>query len=210
MRKCYPSNLTDAQWQLIEPLLPSQSAIGHPREVQLRDVVDAIFYVQREGCTWRALPGDFPPWPTVYGYLRLWQQWGLWQQIHDALRTKLREKAGKKPQASAAILDSQSVKTTEKRGRSTALMSPKKPKVASDLQSVDTLGLVLSLVVLEASCPERLGGAAVLMEAAESVKTNLVRLWVDQGFSGPNFARVVKQLAKAEVEVICRQSKDFH
>ena len=71
------------------------------------------------------------------------------------------------------------------------------------------MGLGLSLVVLEASCPERLGGAAVLMEAAESVKTNLVRLWVDQGFSGQNFARVVKQLAKAEVEVICRSCKDF-
>ena len=133
MRKCYPSDLTDAQWQLIEPLLPSQSTIGHPREVELRDIVDAIFYVQREGCTWRALPGDFPPWSTVYGYLRLWEQWGLWQQVHDALRTKLREKMNKKPQASAAILDSQSVKTTEKRGKSTALMSPKKPKVASDL-----------------------------------------------------------------------------
>ena len=81
----------------------------------------------------RALPGDFPPWPTVYGYLRLWQQWGLWQQVHDALRMKLREKMSKKPQASAAILDSQSVKTTEKRGRYTALMSPRKLKVASDL-----------------------------------------------------------------------------
>lgn len=81
----------------------------------------------------RALPGDFPPWSTVYGYLRLWQQWGLWKQVHDTLRTKLREKMSKKPQASAAILDSQSVKTTEKRGRCMALMSLKKPKVASDL-----------------------------------------------------------------------------
>ena len=85
----------------------------------------------------------------------------------------------------------------------------KKTKGRKGFALVDTLGLVLSLVVLEASCPERLGGAAVLMEAAESVKTNLVRLWVDQGFSGQNFARVVKQLAKAEVEVICRSCKDF-
>ncbi len=114
----------------------------------------------------RALPGDFPPWSTVYGYLRLWQQWGIWKQVHDALRTKLREKMSKKPQASAAILDSQSVKTTEKRGRSTALMSPTKTKGRKRFALVDTLGLVLSLLVLEASCPERLGGAAVLMEAA--------------------------------------------
>ena len=132
MRKSYPSDLTDAQWQLIEPLLPNEAAIGHPRNVQLRDIVDGIFYVQREGCTWRALPGDFPPWQTVYGYLRRWQQWAIWQRVYDSLRRQLREKMGKKPQASGAILDSQSVKTTEKRGRSTALMWPRKPKVASD------------------------------------------------------------------------------
>ena len=122
MGKPYPSDLTDAQWQWIEPLLPSELAIGHPRNVQLRAIVEAIFYVQREGFTWRALPSDFPPWQTVYGYLRRWQQWGIWQRVHDSLRRQLREKMGKKPQASAAILDSQSVKTTEKRGRSTALM----------------------------------------------------------------------------------------
>lgn len=133
MRKSYPSDLTDAEWQLIEPLLPSESAIGHPRSVQLREIVNAIFYVQREGCTWRALPGDFPPWQTVYGYLRLWQRLGTWQQIHDALRIQLRQVVGKKPQATAGIIDSQSVKTTEKRGRCTALMSPSTLKGASGL-----------------------------------------------------------------------------
>ena len=127
------SDLTDAQWQLIEPLLPKESAFGHPRYITLRDLVDAIFYVQREGCTWRALPGDFPPWQTVYGYLRRWQQWGIWQEVHEHLRRQLRENSGKNPQASAGILDSQSVKTTEKRGRYTALMRPRKLKVASDL-----------------------------------------------------------------------------
>ncbi len=134
MRKSYPNDLGDAEWQLIEPLLPAESAIGHPRDVQLREIVNAIFYVQREGCTWRALPGDFSPWQTVYGYMRLWQKLGIWQQVHDALRTQLRQAVGKKPQATAGIIDSQSVKTTEKRGRSTALMLPSKPKGASDLR----------------------------------------------------------------------------
>ncbi len=96
MRKSYPSDLTDAQWKLIEPLLPPESTIGHPRNVELREIVNGIFYVQREGCTWRAFPGDFPPWPTVYGYLRLWQKWGIWQQVHDSLRRQLREEVGKK------------------------------------------------------------------------------------------------------------------
>lgn len=133
IRKPYPSDLTDAEWQLIEPLLPAESAIGHPRDVPLREVVDAIFYLQREGCTWRALPGDFPAWQTVYGYLRLWQKLGIWQQVHDALRTQLRQAMGKQPEASAGIIDSQSVKTTEKRGRSTALMSPSRLKGANGL-----------------------------------------------------------------------------
>ncbi|MBW4655308.1 MAG: IS5 family transposase [Kaiparowitsia implicata GSE-PSE-MK54-09C] len=124
MRKAYLSDLNDAEWQLIEPLLPAKSTVGHPRDVRLRDVVDAIFYVQREGCTWRALPGDFPAWQTVYGYLRLWQKLGIWQQIHDVLRIQLRQAMGKQPQSTAGMIDSQSVKTTEKRGRSTALMLP--------------------------------------------------------------------------------------
>lgn len=134
MPRPYPSDLTDAEWQLIEPLLPAPSSIGHPRNVELRDVVEAIFYLQREGCTWRALPDDFPAWQTVYGYLRLWQQLGIWQQVHDALRMQLRQAVGKNPQATAGMIDSQSVKTTEKRGRSTALMLPSKPKDASGLR----------------------------------------------------------------------------
>ena len=125
MSKAYPSDLSDAEWKLIEPLLPAQSAIGHPREVEFRDIVNAIFYVQREGCTWRALPGDFPAWQTVYHYLRHWQRLGVWEQVHNRLREQLREAAGKSPQATAAIMDSQSVKTTEKRGRSMATMPAK-------------------------------------------------------------------------------------
>lgn len=135
MRKTYPSDLNEVEWQLIEPLLPAKSHIGHPRAVSLRDVVDAIFYVQREGCTWRALPSDFPAWQTVYGYLRLWQKLGLWQQVHDVLRVQLRQAVGKQPQATAGVIDSQSVKTTEKRGRSTALMSPNRRKGVSGLPS---------------------------------------------------------------------------
>jgi transposase len=121
-RKTYPSDLTDAEWASIEPLLPAKSDIGHPREVNLRDILDGIFYVQREGCSWRALPGDFPPWQTVYNYFRFWRQLGLWQQIHDQLRSCVREAVNKAPQPTAGIIDSQTVKTTEKKGRSTATM----------------------------------------------------------------------------------------
>jgi transposase len=134
-RKAYPNDLTDTEWKLIEPLLPKESRIGHPREVDFREILNAIFYVQREGCTWRALPGDFPPWQTVYKYLRHWQRLGVWQQIHDQLRQQVRQIAGKNIEASAAISDSQSVKTTEKRGMFTATTRVKRSKVASDLPS---------------------------------------------------------------------------
>lgn len=120
--KAYPSNLTEDEWQLIKPLLPAQSKIGHPRIVDLQEIVNAIFYVQTEGCTWRGLAGDFPPWQTVYNYLRHWQRLGIWQQIQDGLREQVRQAVGKTAQASAGIIDSQSVKTTEKKGKFTATM----------------------------------------------------------------------------------------
>lgn len=131
LRKAYPSDLTDREWKLIESLLPAESTIGHPREVDFREIVNAIFYVQREGCTWRGLPGDFPPWQTVYNYLRHWQRLGIWQQVHNQLREQVRQSVGKTAQPSAGIIDSQSVKTTEKRGKFMALMLPKKSRGAS-------------------------------------------------------------------------------
>jgi putative transposase len=82
----YPSDLTDDQWQIIDPLLPAVQKIGHPRQVNLRKIVQAIFYVESEGIRWRALPKDFPALQTVYCYLRRWQTWGVWKQVHDHLR----------------------------------------------------------------------------------------------------------------------------
>ena len=132
-RKTYPSDLTDIEWKFIEPLLPEKSVIGHPRKVDFREIVNAIFYLQREGISWRGLPGDFPPWQTVYKYLRHWQRLGVWQLLHDPLRTQVRQAVGKTAQASAASLASQSVKTTEKRGNSTVMMQLKRSKDASGL-----------------------------------------------------------------------------
>ena len=130
-RKAYPSDLTDTEWQLIQPLLPARSPIGHPREVNLRQVVNAIFYMQREGCSWRGLPHDFPAWQTVSNYLRHWQRLGIWQQIHDQLRERVRQAVDKHAQATAGVIDSQSVKTTEKKGSFTAMMQLKKSKDAN-------------------------------------------------------------------------------
>lgn len=125
-RKAYPSDLTNAEWQVLQPLLPQEAPIGHPRKVDFREILNGIFYVQRSGCAWRGLPHDFPPWQTVYNYFRCWRQRGLWQQIHDQLRGQLRQALDKAEQPTAGIIDSQSVKTTEKRGNFMATTEPRR------------------------------------------------------------------------------------
>jgi transposase len=125
-RKAYPSDISNAEWQIIESLLPEAQSIGRPREVDFREILNGIFYVLHEGCTWRALPHDLPPWSTVYNYFRHWQRLGIWQQIHAQLRNQVRMGVSKDNAPTAGIIDSQSVQTTEKRGRSTAMMAERR------------------------------------------------------------------------------------
>jgi putative transposase len=114
IRSLYPSDLTDTQWQRIEPLIPRPRRPGRPRKVSYREILNAILYLLRTGCAWRLLPHDFPRWKTVYTYFRLWRLGGVWEKIHDRLRDQTRQAAGRERSPSAAILDSQSVKTTQK------------------------------------------------------------------------------------------------
>lgn len=132
MDAVYPSDLTDAEWSILRPLLPQRKARGRKREVDFRRVLNGVFYLNKEGCRWRALPKEYGPWQTVYHYFRLWRISGLWQQLNDKLRVRERQAAGRKAQPSVGILDSQSAKTTSKKGFA-ATTRVKRSKVANGI-----------------------------------------------------------------------------
>ena len=130
----YPSDVSDAEWDVLSPLLPPAKSGGRPRTTSLRDLVNAIFYVLPSGCSWRMLPKEFPPYQTVYDYFRSWRLLGTWERLHDRLRGDVREAHGRNREPRAGIIDSQTVKTTEK-GGSAVMTGASAPWVASATSS---------------------------------------------------------------------------
>ncbi|MEO0407488.1 MAG: IS5 family transposase [Cyanobacteria bacterium P01_A01_bin.135] len=204
--KSYPSNLSDACWAYLCPYLPAAKPGGRPRSVNLRAVVDAIFYVLRSGCAWRMLPGDLPVWQTVYSYFRNWQRAGVWERINRYLREWVRRKARRRASPSAAIIDSQSVKIGSLTGNSCGFDGGKKVKGRKRHVLVDTLGLVILVVVTAANVSDK-AGAEVLLKRLKGQKrllARLLRIWADGGYRGESFMQRVYDTCGWVIEVVLR------
>lgn len=198
----YDSCLTEAQWAYLKPMLPKPAKRGRPR-TDLRRILDAILYVVKGGIPWRYLPTDFPPWKTVYHVFRKWTLNHLWAALNDALRTLVRNAQGKRSQPTAAVLDSQSVKSAG-HGGPVGYDAAKRIKGRKRHVLVDTLGLLLGVAVTSASSTER-AGAQVVLGRVLTWFTWLRLLWVDGGYTGATFANWVKELRpKLAVEVVKR------
>ncbi len=198
----YDTSLTDAQWAFLKPMLPKPSKRGRP-PTDRRRILDAILYIVKCGCPWRYLPTDFPPCKTVYHVFRQWVRNHQWAALNDALRSLVRQTHGKRSRPTAAILDSQSVKSAG-HGGPVGYDAGKRIKGRKRHLLVDTLGLVLGVVVSPACTTERAGGQMVLARVLGWF-TWLRILWVDGGYTGEAFAQWVKELRpKLKVEVVKR------
>jgi len=198
----YDTDLTDAQWAYLKPMLPKPAKRGRP-PIDRRRILDAILYLAKCGCPWRYLPADFPRWKTVYHVFRQWVANHHWAVLNDALRVLVRQANGKRGRPTAAILDSQTVKSAAHGGR-VGYDAAKRIKGRKRHLLVDTLGLVLGVEITPASTPER-DGAQLLLGRILVWFAWLRLLWVDGGYTGAAFAQWVKgQRPKLEVEVVKR------
>jgi transposase len=203
----YPSDLTDAQWQVIAPHLPAQvpGRRGRPRLWPLRRITEAILYLDRAGCAWRYLPSDFPPWRTVYGYFAAWRDDGTLARLHDALRAQVRAAAGRDAEPTAAIIDSQSVRAADTVPRTTrGWDNAKKVNGRKRHIAVDALGLVLAVVITAASVQDRDAARPLLWNLHRGCRR--VRLaWADAVYTGGRLTSWAAAL-KISIQVVAKRN----
>lgn len=201
----YATDLTDAEWSVIEPLMPSPRYLGRPRKTDLREVVNALLYIASSGGAWRLLPTDFPPFSTVQKYFYRWRDEGLLRTINNTLVMLAREQADRQPSPTAGVIDSQSVRTTES-GGIRGFDAGKKINGRKRHIVVDTLGLMVGLVIHSAGIQDRDGAPDVL-------KTILKRwpwlrhIFADGGYAGPKLRGRLKKVGKFTLEIVKRSDQ---
>ena len=197
----YPSDLPDAEWALLAPLLPPPSPCGRPREWPARLIADAAFYVLRSGCAWRMLPREFPPWPTVYAHFRRWCMEGTLHQARRRLRDHVREAGGGAREPSAGVIDSQSAKTTGVGGPARGYEGAKRLKGRKRHLLVDSAGLVLLACVHTADLHACDGARLLVRSSTPDALPRLELVWADQGYTGA-FARWLEAERGWRLEVV--------
>lgn len=204
-RKSYPSDLTDEQWSLLEPLLPPESeGLGRPREVDFREVINAILYLNRSGCQWDMLPHDLPPKSTTYDYFAQWRDDGTWQRMMDSLRRRVRVAEGREPTPSAASVDSQSVKTTAQ-GGARGYDGAKKLTGRKRHIFVDTLGLALAVTVTAASVDDAAAVPSLLAPVASDAVPRLTKIWADSKYRNHDLQTwMERERPKWDLEIVSR------
>jgi putative transposase len=202
MRQRYDTDLSNDQWKLIKPHLPEAKTGGRPRTTDLREVLNAIFYLLRAGCAWRLLPHDFPPASTVYGYLRHWEEDGTWEKLNRILREQVRERAGRNRHPSVGSIDSQSVKSA---GASQEVGFDGGKKVTGRKRTilVDTMGLLLGVSVHSAARSDH-KGLILLGIWFAAAWCGLQKIWTDSTFAGQAFTTWVKRVFGWTLEVLKR------
>jgi transposase len=194
----YPSDLSDSEWALIEPAIPPAKRGGRRREVNVREVLNAIFYVLSTGCQWQALPKDLPPKSTAHSYFMLWDWDGTLERIHHALYVEIREREGREASPTAAIIDSQSAKGAQN-GAAGKKITGRKRHIL-----VDTLGLLLNVVVHPADVQDREGARLVLDRRTRCLFPFIERIFADAGYQGPRAAQAAARTGRWVFEIVKR------
>ena len=203
-REPYGSDLTDPQWDLLQPLVPPAKEGGRPRDVDLREVINTILYLVRTGCQWDMLPHDLLPKSTVYDYFAQWRDDGTWQRMMDTLREQTRVAAGREPTPSAASIDSQSVKTTEVGGER-GYDGAKKVTGRKRNIFVDTLGLLLAVVVTTAALDDAAAAPLVFAQVQPETVPRLEKVWADTKYHNHNLRQwLTRERPQWDLEIVSR------